>query len=426
MTGAGVGQRAGEDPAAALARAFRDERSRVLATLIRQVGGDFQLAEDAVQDAFLQAVTSWDRDGVPANPGGWLMVAARRRAIDRLRRDRSVADRAERLAELTRLDTDESEMADDESALEDDRLRLIFTCCHPALEPPVRVALTLRTLGGLSTREIARAFLVSEPAMGKRIVRAKRKIADAGIPYRVPPDEELPDRLQSVLSVVYLIFNEGYAASEGRRLVRDELCAEAIRLGRLLCTLMPDDAEVLGLTALMLLHDSRRGARVDASGSYAALDEQDRSRWDEDRIAEGVETLERALRMRRPGKYQLQAAIAALHLEASGAEDTDWRQIAQLYDALAKLSPSPVVEVNRAAAVGFADGPEAGLALLEPLLADARLERYQPVHAAHAELLRRAGALDAADDAYRRAIELSANAVERAELERRRGGLRGS
>jgi RNA polymerase sigma-70 factor (ECF subfamily) len=424
MSVAGGGRRAGENPAAALARAFRDERSRVLATLIRRVGGDFQLAEDAVQDAFVEAVTSWDRHGVPANPGGWLTVAARRRAIDRLRRDRSVADRAERLAELVRLDTQEPEMEHDESALEDDRLRLIFTCCHPALEAPSRVALTLRTLGGLSTREIARAFLVSEPAMGKRIVRAKRKIADARIPYRVPPDEELPDRLLSVLSVVYLIFNEGYAAAEGDRLVRDELCAEAIRLGRLLCTLMPDDAEVLGLTALMLLHDSRRGARVDASGSYSALDDQDRSRWDQNRIAEGVETLERALRMRRPGKYQLQAAIAALHLEASGPEDADWRQIAQLYAALGKLSPSPVVEVNRAAAVGFVDGPEAGLELLVPLLGDARLEHYQPLHAAHAELLRRAGDAAAADAAYARAIELSANAVERAELERRRGALR--
>ncbi len=430
MTAAGGGQRTGEDPAAALARAFRDDRSRVLATLIRLLGGDFQLAEDAIQDAFEAAVTSWDRDGVPANPGGWLMVAARRRAIDRVRRDRSVSDRAERLAELVRLDAQEPEMQYDESALEDDQLRLIFTCCHPALEPAARVALTLRTLGGLSTREIARAFLVSEPAMGKRIVRAKRKIAEAGIPYRVPPDEELPDRLQSVLSVVYLIFNEGYAAAEGRRLVRDELCAEAIRLGRLLCELMPDDAEVLGLTALMLLHDSRRRTRVDAGGNYSALEEQDRSRWDRDLIDLGLATLARALLMRRPGKYQLQAAIVALHLEAAGAEDTDWRQIAELYGALGKLSPSPVVEVNRAAAVGFADGPEAGLELLEPLLGDARLERYQPLHAAHAELLRRAGDGAAADEAYARAIELSTNAVERTELRRRRealwdaGGLR--
>jgi RNA polymerase sigma-70 factor (ECF subfamily) len=425
MNGAGGGRRAGQEPAAALARAFREERSRVLATLIRQVG-DFQLAEDAVQDAFVAAVTSWDRDGVPANPGGWLTVAARRRAIDRLRRDRSIADRAERLAELITLDAEDPELAQEQSALEDDRLRLIFTCCHPALEPPARVALTLRTLGGLSTRDIARAFLVSEQAMGKRIVRAKRKIADARIPYRVPPDEELPARTQSVLSVVYLIFNEGYAAAEGDRLVRDELCGEAIRLGWLLASLMPDDAEVLGLTALMLLHDSRRQARVDAAGNYSPMHEQDRSRWDQDLIDQGLTTLARALLMRRPGKYQLQAAIAALHIEASSAEDTDWRQIAELYGALGRLSPSPVVEVNRAVAVGFADGPEAGLALLEPLLADARLERYQPLYAAHAELLQRAGAGEAADDAYGRAIELSANAVERAELERRRIALRES
>ena len=271
----------------AIAGAFRDERAIVLATLIRQVG-DFQLAEDAVQDAFEAAVTAWRRDGVPANPGAWITTAARRRAIDRLRRDRSVADRAERLAELTRLDAEHEEPSmDDESTIVDDRLRLIFTCCHPALEMPARVALTLRALGGLTTGEIARAFLVAEPTMGKRIVRAKRKIADAHIPYRVPADEELPDRLRGVLQVVYLIFNEGYAAAEGDRLVREELCSEAIRLGELLCRLMPDDSEVWGLLALMLLHDARRAARVDASGRYVALDAQDRALWDQERIREG-------------------------------------------------------------------------------------------------------------------------------------------
>jgi RNA polymerase sigma-70 factor, ECF subfamily len=413
------------DPvSAAVAGAFRDERAIVLATLIRQVG-DFQLAEDAVQDAFEAAVTVWRRDGVPGNPGAWITTAARRRAIDRLRRNRSVADRAERLAELTRLDAQHVEPSmEDESTIVDDRLRLVFTCCHPALEMPARVALTLRALGGMTTGEIARAFLVAEPTMGKRIVRAKRKIADAHIPYRVPADEELPDRLRGVLRVVYLIFNEGYAATEGDRLVREELCNEAIRLGQLLCRLMPDDPEVWGLLALMLLHDARRAARVDPSGRYVALDAQDRSLWDQDQIREGLAKLERAVRLRRPGEYQLQAAITALQIQAPDAEATDWAQIAELYGALGRLNPSPVVELNRAVAVGLADGPAAGLQLLEPLLADPALERYQPLYAAHAELLSRGGDAEGAARAYERAIALSANAVERAELERRLGALR--
>ena len=408
---------------AAIARAFRDERAIVLATLIRQVG-DFQLAEDAVQDAFEAAVTVWRRDGVPANPGAWITTAARRRAIDRLRRNRSVADRAERLAELKRLDAQHVEPSmDDESTIVDDRLRLVFTCCHPALEMPARVALTLRALGGMTTGEIARAFLVAEPTMGKRIVRAKRKIADARIPYRVPADEDLPDRLRGVLRVVYLIFNEGYAAAEGDRLVREELCDEAVRLGELLCRLMPDDAEVWGLLALMLLHDARRAARVDPSGRYVALEAQDRSQWDRDRIGEGLAKLEHAVRLRRPGEYQLQAAITALQIQAPDAEDTDWAQIAELYGALGRLNPSPVVELNRAVAVGLASGPAAGLELLEPLLGDPALERYQPLYAAHAELLSRAGDGEGAARAYQQAIALTANAVERAELERRLGGL---
>ncbi|HTE58763.1 MAG TPA: sigma-70 family RNA polymerase sigma factor [Solirubrobacteraceae bacterium] len=418
----------GAEPAdpvsAAVARAFREERAIVLATLIRQAG-DFQLAEDAVQDAFEAAVTVWRRDGVPANPGAWITTAARRRAIDRLRRNRSVADRAERLAELTRLETQHEEPSmNDESTIVDDRLRLVFTCCHPALEMPARVALTLRALGGLTTGEIARAFLVAEPTMGKRIVRAKRKIAEAGIPYRVPADEELPDRLRGVLRVVYLIFNEGYAATEGDRLVREELCDEALRLGELLCRLMPDDAEVWGLSALMLLHDARRAARVDPGGHYVALDAQDRSLWDQGRIGEGLAKLERAVRLRRPGEYQLQAAITTLQIQAPNTEATDWAQIAELYGALGRLNPSPVVELNRAVAVGLASGPAAGLELLESLLGDPALERYQPLHAAHAELLTRAGDTDGAASAYERAIALTANAVERAELERRLGALR--
>jgi RNA polymerase sigma-70 factor (ECF subfamily) len=388
--------------------------------LIR-VLGDFDLAEEAVQDAFAQALRVWPERGVPNNPGAWITTTARNRAIDRLRRERTLADKTRtltRLAELEALGGDETDV----SAIPDDRLRLIFTCCHPALRMEARVALTLKTLGGLSTAEIARAFLVPETTMAQRLVRAKHKIREAAIPYRVPPAELLPERVPGVLGVLYLVFNEGYSATSGP-LIRIELCDEAIRLGRILQALMPDEPEAAGLLALMLLQHSRREARTATAGEVVLLEDQDRARWDRDMIDGGLSLLDATLARRRPGPYQLQAAIAALHARAPRPEDTDWPQIAALYGRLAEMAPSPVVELNRAVAIAMADGPERGLALLAPL--ERELGAYLHFHSARADLLRRLGRDDEATSAYRRALDLATNETERAFLERRVSELRG-
>jgi RNA polymerase sigma-70 factor, ECF subfamily len=395
-------------------RLFRQERGRAVATLIR-VLGDFDLAEDAVQEAFIAALRVWPERGVPRNPGAWITTTARNHAIDRLRRDRRLREKSEalqQLADLEALGGDE----DDVSGIPDDRLRLIFTCCHPALSMEARVALTLRTLGGLTTGQIARAFLVGEPTMAQRLVRAKRKIQGAGIPYRVPPPSLLPERMSGVLAVLYLVFNEGYAATSGA-LVRTDLCDDAIRLSRLLCELAPDEPEARGLLALMLLHHSRRTARATAEGDLVLLEDQDRSRWDHDMIDEGLALLDRTMGERRPGPYQVQAAIAALHARAPRAEDTDWPQIAALYSTLARMSPSAVVELNRAVAIAMADGPEHGLRLIEALAGD--LDGYHLFHAARADLLRRTERREAAAAAYARALELATNESERVFLRRR-------
>ncbi|MEU4673100.1 RNA polymerase sigma factor [Amycolatopsis sp. NPDC023774] len=397
---------------AAVTAAFREEGGRVVATLIR-LTGDWDLAEECVQEALARALERWPRDGVPRRPAAWLTTTARNHALTRLKRSTTEAAKLREVAALA--PTEEPEA--DPSGVQDDRLRLMFTCCHPALPLDGRVALTLRTLAGLTTAEIARAFLVSEPTMSQRLVRTKRKIREAGIPYRVPPAHLLPERTAAVLGVLYLLFNEGYAATAGDEPARHDLCTEAIRLTRTLLTLMPDEPEIEGLLALLLLQHSRRGARLDADGELVTLADQDRSRWDAAAIGEGLALVDTALHRGSPGPYQLQAAIAACHAAAPAASDTDWPQIAALYGELAKRVPSPVVQLNRAVAVAMADGPAAGLAHVDTMAGD--LDGYHLLPATRADLLRRLGRHEEAADAYRAALALAGNEADRRFLRRR-------